>query len=155
MNDNELNSYLNDHLAGATAAIRLLTRLKRTGGKDASFYDRLRRDIEADQAVLKGLIRRVGKRDRMRQAVASLAEKVAGVKWKIAGLEKGSLGVFEAVELLILGVHGKEMLWSTLEILPPRVAWEQIDFGYLRRRAALQRRKLEAWRTVTLDAVMR
>ena len=57
-----LATYLNDHLAGAVAAIELLQDLidAQADSGATSFFTQLKSDIEADQQELKALIERLG-----------------------------------------------------------------------------------------------
>ncbi|MBN9518814.1 hypothetical protein J0H58_09885 [bacterium] len=55
-----LATYLNDHLAGSTAALELLEHLERTHPDLAPSLAVLRRDIEDDRRELEALMTRVG-----------------------------------------------------------------------------------------------
>src|SRR5215218_6124516 len=105
-----LGTYLNDHLAGATAAIDMLTHLEQfVGSGRGRFFALLRADIEADRAELEQFIERLGEtRSGVRQAVAWVAEKVARLKLKA---DAGPLHELEAVEAVAIGIHGKGSLW--------------------------------------------
>jgi methionine salvage enolase-phosphatase E1 len=71
---------LNDHLAGAVAALELLADLIETykGQQLQDFFVDLRRDIEADVNVLRKLIGRTHARESvLRKAIAWIAGKFA------------------------------------------------------------------------------
>lgn len=144
MNEN-LTAYLNDHLAGSVAAIELMDDL--IGALDEQslkqFLGDLKRDIEADQKILEQLIESAGESEgAMRKAAAWLSEKAARAKFKIAGEKVGGLGLVQALEMLALGVRGKELLWRALQnsstLLPG-----SIDLGELIRRAIEQQQRVE------------
>jgi hypothetical protein len=63
------------------------------------------------------------------------------------GFEPGELGLFEALEMLALGVQGKRLLWVALrEIAPAYPAWKDVNFADLELEAIRQRDGVEAWR---------
>jgi len=56
-----LHTYLNDHLAGATGALRLLDRMiEKSGAEEKAFYVGLHGEIEEDRATLVRLLERAG-----------------------------------------------------------------------------------------------
>ncbi len=62
-------------------------------------------------------------------------------------VEPGELGMFEALELLALGVQGKRQLWAALgEVAPWFPEWNGIDFANLESRAIQQRGGIESRR---------
>jgi hypothetical protein len=147
-----VGTYLNDHLAGSTAAIDLLKHLERSNdnGGRAPFFAALRADIEADQAELIALIDRLGvTRSGVRQAVAWVAEKFARLKLSIES-GGGPLHLLEATEALAVGVHGKGCLWRALAAAAQGTpALRGPDYGRLIAAADEQRERIE---TVRLEA---
>jgi hypothetical protein len=115
--NNNLAAYLNDHLAGSVAAIELIDDLV-NGSDDVSltqFLADLKRDIDSDQKVLEKLIDRIGEDESVvRKTAAWVSEKAARLKFKIAGDDFGGLGLVQALEMLALGIRGKELLWRAL-----------------------------------------
>jgi hypothetical protein len=115
--NNNLAAYLNDHLAGSVAAIELIDDLV-NGSDDASltqFLADLKRDIDSDQKVLEKLIDRIGEDESVvRKTAAWVSEKAARLKFKIAGEDFAGLGLVQALEMLALGIRGKELLWRAL-----------------------------------------
>src|SRR5690348_3179287 len=78
-----LAMYLNDHLAGATGALELLTHLQQAhaGIPMADFLTRLHTDIDADHHELTHLIDRLGMTESIpRKLTAWLGEKAAQLK---------------------------------------------------------------------------
>jgi hypothetical protein len=144
MNDN-LAAYLNDHLAGSVAAIELIDDLIGAVKEESvkGFLADLKRDIEADQKILEQLIERADESESVaRKAAAWFTEKLARVKFKIGGEDLGGLGLLQALEMLALGIRGKEALWCALEqsgtLLPGN-----IDLAELKRRAVEQQQRVE------------
>lgn len=142
---NNLEVYLNDHLAGAVAALELIEhrREKYEGERLEKFFSTLKGDIEADKETLQEVMRSVGiEESTVRQASAWAAEKVARARLKIAGDESGLVLAFEG---LIMGIFGKRMLWRALAVanVPNTSKW---DFEQLQRRAEDQIERAEAER---------
>ena len=106
-----LTTYLQDHLAGAMHAIELLKAIRdHYAGKPLGrFASELLIDIEADRDVLARLTENTGGASGGPKEWASwLAEKVSRLKLKHDSGD--GLGTFEALEFLVLGIHGKRAL---------------------------------------------
>jgi hypothetical protein len=145
--------YLNDHLAGAGAALELLTHIEEghPGTAAAQLAAELRPEITADSQVLHDLMRRAGiAESRPRQAAAWVTEKIAELKVRLDDRADGSLSLFESLEALSLGIEGKQALWGALAsaaVAAP--ALQETDYARLKMRAEDQRRRVEKQR---LDA---
>ena len=145
-----LTTYLNDHLGGAAAAVQLLERLVDNAGtpENAKFFSTVRAEIEEDRATLEDLLRRLGgSPSGLREFGGWLAAKVTGVKLKIDDPGTGTLERLEALEALVLGIHGKTRLWRSLaavsSVLPEL---QTLDLKELERRAEDQHARVEARR---------
>ncbi len=153
MNDN-LTAYLNDHLAGSVAAIELIDDLV-DASDDVSlkqFFADLKRDIESDQKVLEQIIARGGESEGgIRKVAAWVSEKAARAKFKVAGENFGGLGLVQALEMLALGIHGKELLWRALRRTDP-AAPADVDFTKLEQRALEQQKRVEDKRVEAVKA---
>lgn len=152
--NNNVAAYLNDHLAGSVAAIELIDDLV-NGSDDASltqFLADLKRDIDSDQKVLEKLIDRIGEDESVvRKTAAWVSEKAARLKFKIAGDDFGGLGLVQALEMLALGIRGKELLWRSLATSnwpPLRV----VDLAKLEQRAVEQQTRVEEKRLEAVKA---
>jgi hypothetical protein len=144
----ELDSYLNDHLAGSIGALELLAHsAKLYRGKPlGAFFTDLESEIKADQDRLRDLMRCLGvEESKVRQAGAWAAEKLGLARFAIAGGESGGLGLVLVLEGLIIGITGKQLLWRALDAanLPKAV---EFDFKELQRRAQEQIERTEAER---------
>jgi hypothetical protein len=140
----QLATYLNDHLAGATAALELLKHLERTHSELAPFLQNLRHDIELDRKELEALVARLGATQSVpRQAVAWVAEKFARLKMAVDDLSGNRLKLLESLEAVALGIHGKGALWRALKVVPAATG---PDYDLLVRRADEQRDRIEAIR---------
>ena len=152
--NNNLSIYLNDHLAGSVAAIELIDDLV-NGSDDASltqFLADLKRDIDSDQKVLEELIDRIGEDESVvRKTAAWLSEKAARAKFKVAGEDFGGLGLVQALEMLALGIRGKELLWRALanSNWPPL---RDVDLAKLEQRAVEQQKRVEEKRIQAVTA---
>ena len=145
MSHDNITTYLNDHLAGSVAAIELIDDL--VNASDAAslkqFLGDLKRDIESDQKVLEQLIAGAGESEGVvRKAAAWISEKAVRAKFKVAGEDFGGLGLVQALEMLALGIRGKELLWRSLSVSngPPT---RDVDLGKLEQRAIEQQRRVD------------
>jgi hypothetical protein len=144
----ELDSYLNDHLAGSIGAIELIAHwAKLYQGKPlGAFFTDLKSEIKADQDRLRDLMRCLGiEESKVRQAGAWAAEKLGLARFVIAGGEPGGLGLVLVLEGLIMGITGKQLLWRALDAANLAKA-EGFDFKELQRRAEQQIERIEAER---------
>ena len=142
--------YLNDHLAGSVAAIELLNHLRKLSvgtGREKLFVT-LKSEVEADQQVLKELLRELGEpQSGVRKAAAWLTEKVGEAKLKLDDPGSGELRLLEALETLELGILGKLGLWRALAVAADRVPQiKNLDLANLERRALEQHERVEAER---------
>lgn len=143
-----LNTYLNDHLAGATAALDLLDHIIDTAGSspDAAFFRDLRAEIAGDRATLESVLEHAGgSKSGVRQAGGWLAEKIGRLKLVVDDPSRGALHRLESLEILVVGIHGKRLLWRALggAALP---GLTQFDFVTLERRATDQHDRVDARR---------
>ena len=149
----ELGTYLSDHLAGSVGAIELLDHLikKHQHKSLATFFKDLRKDITADQEVLRKLIKRFkANESALRNAGAWLAEKFGRVKIHAAGTKRGELGLMQALEVLVLGITGKQLLWRALAAtFDSSPLLKGIDLENLEARAIEQIERVERQRLET------
>ena len=145
-----LVGYLNDHLAGSVAALELLQRLVETYQDQplGEFFQALRVEIESDQAVLKGLLRTLGEEEStMRKAGAWIVEKLSRSKIQLDPSNEGEMGLFLALEALVLGITGKHALWHALAVASAAIpALARLDYTNLIQKAVAQRDAVEAKR---------
>ena len=156
----ELASYLNDHLAGSVAAIELLDYLIKTHESKplAKFFKELRDDVSADQDVLHKLLRKFkAKESAIRKAGGWLAEKFGRAKIQVAGDKFGEMGLVQALEVLVLGITGKQLLWRALNsALGTSPLLRGVDLAQLEERAIDQIERIEVKRLeVAREAFLR
>jgi hypothetical protein len=136
----ELDAYLNDHLAGSVAALELLDHCARLykGGPLGTFFTEMKTRIGADQDTLCNLMSRLGiEESKARQASAWVGEKLSRAVFALAGNQPQGLGLLLALEGLIMGIAGKQLLWRALSATNfPRL--KHFDFEKLQRRAEEQ-----------------
>ena len=141
----QLTSYMNDHLAGAVAALELLHHLIATHKREPlhEFLVGLEGDIEADVKVLQRLLESThAQESSFRKLMGWIAEKLARSKFKAAGEKVGGLGLVQALETLELGVRGKQLLWRALAT-SNWPALRDVDLAELQKRAVAQQELLE------------
>ena len=140
--------YLHDHLAGASMAIDLLESMRKehAGQPLGQFAERLHLEVQADRDVLQALAERIGAgSNAIKNLAAWMSEKVSRVK--LGGQNENGLKTFEALEFLMLGIHGKWALWRALAAVAPTDARLQgTDFVRLVAKAGLQEVQVEHWR---------
>ena len=157
MTNNALQTYLQDHLAGALHAIELLKAMRAhfTGQPFGAFASDMLLEVEADRDILVRLAESVGATSGgMKEFGAWLAEKVSRLKLKHGSSE--GLGTFEALEFLLLGIHGKWALWRALAAIASFDSrLEGTDFAELIARAESQHEKVEEQRLDYVETVFR
>jgi hypothetical protein len=140
--------YLHDHLAGAKHAIELVKAMREEfkGKPLGTFAASILTEIKADRDTLERLAERVGSgASQVKEIAAWLSEKVA--RLKMGPDTKDSLGTFEALEFLELGIHGKWALWRVLAaIAPGDTRLQGTDFEELSARAESQRSAVDQLR---------
>jgi hypothetical protein len=115
-----LGTYLNDHFAGSTAALRLARRAahENRGNDYGRFLDRLAEEIDEDRETLRSIMRAfdVGE-DPLKSLPSLVLEVVARVKLNAPLWGYSPLSRLEELEGLELGVTGKDALWGALILL--------------------------------------
>jgi len=147
-----LGTYLDDHLAGAQAALALIDRLE-PDPADGLDLDALQREIEADRAVAVQLLEGLGdKPSGIKRAAGWIASQLSRPKLP----DDGALGRFEALELLSLGILGKRALWRALAAVQdgePRL--QDLDLARLEARALEQYERVEQARLACAQRAFR
>lgn len=148
-----LRAYLNDHLAGSTAAIDLIGKMRsnNAGTEFGAFLDALHEDIQADRTVLEQVMETLGvTSDTVKQAGGWIVEKLSRVMLDARVTGSEDLSRLMETEALSLGIEGKIAGWRALEHLPESDLG--VDLDALIERAKDQRSRLEPFR---IDAARR
>jgi hypothetical protein len=153
----QLGTYLNDHLAGASAGVEMARRLQDdvTGEPEAAVLGPLADEIEEDLKTLRGLVDLIGiQQNPVKQVAGWVGEKAHRVGVVAETLTAGPhLKRLLEAESMSLGVEGKLCLWLALiEMVPDYPQLTAVDLPALAERARDQRRRIEA---VRLAAVVR
>ena len=153
-----LGIYLNDHLAGATAGLELARRVAGAGQMpaDTATLQRLAAEIAQDRAALLDIMRALGVPVRSYKVWAAWAgEKAGRLKPNGRVRTRSPLSSLLELELLRLGVQGKEACWRTLRVqarTDPRLDVGQLE--ELSTRAAAQADLLEELRIRAAEHVL-
>ena len=157
MSSDALTTYLQDHLAGALHAIELLKAMRNhfAGEPLGAFASQLLAEIEADRDLLAKLTDSAGgATGGVKEWGAWLAEKVSRLRLKHGSAD--GLGTFEALEFLVIGIHGKRALWRALAVVAPFDSRVQgINFAHLISRAENQHQQVEEHRLACAESVFR
>jgi hypothetical protein len=152
-----LVTYLNDHLGGAQIAVQLLEAMRDQHDDEdfRQFAGALLPEVEADERTLRQMTEKVG-------SAPSAAKRAGGwILEKAARLKLGHTGstnfeLFESLELLALGIHGKLCLWKALQAVSAADArLRAYDFESLIRRAQEQYGEVETRRLNLAQLVLR
>jgi hypothetical protein len=156
--DTALRIYLNDHAAGAVAAIELARRCRGNNERTplGLYLSSLIEEIEADRRILDDVMERVGARkDPIKLAFGWLAEKMGRLKPNGQIIGYSDLSRLEELEGLCLGVEGKTALWRSLQAVAGHDGrLSDLDFSVLITRARAQRTALERHRRAAAAAAL-
>ncbi len=145
-----LETYLSDHLGGATAGVELAKKISSEYAKTTfgPFLAELAREIEQDKATLEELMGRLGiQRSPVKEATSWVAEKVSRLKLSDTMTGDRDLKRLVACEMLSLGIEGPASLWRALiEVSPAHAELAATDLAGLAKRAESQRSNLESHR---------
>jgi hypothetical protein len=148
--DQQLERYLNDHLAGSSGAVVMIQHFIDTleDQEARDFFIKLKSSVESDRDLLKRLLESAGMgTSALLSATGNITARVGFLKLMWEGFEPGRLGLFEGLEMLALGVQGKRLLWLALqEISTWYPEWSDVDFPQLELEAIAQRDGVERWR---------
>ena len=144
-----LATYLNDHLAGATAGSQLVQKISSEDSSPLStFLSELARDIEQDRKTLEGLMDRLGiEKDPVKEFSGWILEKFSRLKLSDQMTGSGDLKRLLEFETLSLGIEGKLSMWRALkEVSGSHAEMAETDLDGLAKRAEDQRATLEEHR---------
>ena len=151
-----LRTYLNDHLGGAQIAIQVLEAMcsQHEEHKFRMFAKDLSAEVQADDRTLRAIAESVGSSSSIvKRAGGWLIEKAARMKLGHTGSQ--SFEMFESLELLAVGVHGKLCLWKALQAASKLDArLQSFDFEELIRRAREQYDMVESERIELAQTVL-
>jgi hypothetical protein len=153
-----LATYLNDHLAGATAGRELARRSASSnrGSPLGQFLAVIAQEIDEDRDALLALMGelQVGT-DRVKVLGGWAAEKVGRLKPNGRLFSYSPLSRLLEVEGLTLGVRGKLALWQSLELIQStEPALANADLAFLVQRAERQLSELEQHRRATVPGAL-
>jgi hypothetical protein len=140
-----LETYLTDHLAGATAGLNLaqMAAKEHQGDEHGEFLSQLAIEIGEDYGTLEQLIADMGiDKSATKTALAEVGTKVMSPKF--TG-DDDALNAFITLETLSIGVEGKRCMWKALKSIEDPTL-ESLDIDALIERAESQRERIEEHR---------
>ena len=150
MSKQHLAIYLKDHLAGSEAGLEILEHIESAHGvgRIADITTRIRGEIEGERKVLARLLAQLDASTSVPRRVAGwMSEKALELKLIADDPGNGALRLFEAVEAIKLGVHGKLGLWKALEANAQQIpVLATVDYEVLIKQAEEQETLLEILR---------
>jgi hypothetical protein len=145
-----VSTYLNDHLAGATAGRELARRAagNNRGTALGRFLEQLAQEVDEDRDSLLALMSEMQiTPDRVKVLAGWAAEKLGRLKPNGRLLSYSPLSRLVELEGLLLGARGKLALWTALQTLEgDQPVLARADLGALSRRAEDQLEQLEQHR---------
>ncbi len=151
-----LTTYINDHLGGATTAIQILEAMRDQHDDPMfrNFAAVLLPEIEADDRTLRTIAQKIGPGpSAVKEFGGWILEKAARLKLGHTG--SADFAMFESLELLALGIHGKLCLWKALRVAAqqdPRL--REFGFEELMSRAQQQYEQVESYRLKLAQIVL-
>lgn len=151
-----MSTYLNDHHAGAHAAISLIDRLRGEEPSQAAWLEPLRAEIEQDRQTLADIMRRVDVNESaMKQVSGWIAERLVSLKLALESSHR-AFQIMEALEVLSIGILGKQKLWIALaEVASAYPGLSGVDFRALQARAVDQHARVERERAAAARRALR
>ncbi|MBO0819479.1 MAG: hypothetical protein J2P26_01360 [Nocardiopsaceae bacterium] len=148
--ENSLGSYLTDHMMGSISAHDLARRCAENNeGLVGEFFAGLAHEIGLDRETLESIASAVGVKEQpIKQAAGVAAERLSRFKIDHRMTGSSQLSLLLELELLYLGIQGKELLWRSLKAVAaddPRLS--RFDFDLLAARAQQQLAAVEEQRT--------
>ena len=155
MADQGLDTYLNDHHAGATAGVNLarMAADEHQQHEHGPFFNELAHEIKTDHDTLEALMEKLGTdKSASKSALAEVGSKLMAPKF--TGTED-ELNAFVTCETLSIGVEGKLCMWKALKCVEGAYpAFEDFDLDELMARAQSQRDRIEAKRLELAPAAL-
>jgi hypothetical protein len=153
MSREHLAAYLNDHLAGAAAALELVTQLAEETAEPNSFFTQLKVDIESDRDEVVRLMNQLDiPQNGLTPVKGWIAEQVPENKFAI---EDQALRRLARLEALFLGIEGKLRLWRALEAVSTVDAeLATPNYARLAGRAQYQRDEVEKLRIQAANSAL-
>ncbi len=140
-----LDTYLNDHMAGATAGTNLAKMASEEHQTDehGPFFSEIYAEIKADKETLQKLMDALTVDDSAtKTALAEVGSKLMGPKFT-AG-EDDRLNAFVTLETLSIGIEGKVCMWKALKtVVDAYPELQALDLDEFESRAQDQRNRLE------------
>ncbi len=151
----DLETYFQDHLAGASTAIEVIGLLLKHSREPilTNLLSALMVEVQEDKSALEGLVTTMGMSpSTLKDSAGWIGARFVTFK---ARAGKSPFGAFEGLEFLSMGIQGKLHLWKALQRSPAcENAMNRPDFGTFIERAVAQHRKVEELRLALAAVVL-
>ncbi len=148
--NSDLETYLQDHYAGAVGALELIEHLSKAHDDEelGDFFRRLHAEIAADHEQLRNIMTALGfDPSGVRNAGAWMAEKFGRVKLGFTESGEQQLRLLQSLESIYVGIAGKRLLWRALHAARDSSGLLRMtDFSLLEQRAVDQAEQVETRR---------
>src|SRR4051794_19798427 len=150
MANGELKTYLNDHLAGSVTGLELARHIasENDGTELGDFMREIAREIDEDRKALKEIMDSAGAgTEHHKLLLAWVTQKASMLKTHSPLSGGGDMTTFLELEMLFIGITGKQLLWKALAAADgddPRL--QELIERADRQREGVERHRLEAAR---------
>ena len=155
MGADKLATYVHNHLAGGVSAIDILEDLRddHKGEPLGAIVSDLLTEVQEDLETLRYVEGRLkGDPSKLKETLAWFGAKLT--RAQLGRDLAGDFGVFQALEILSLGILGKQALWRVLGVvLQGDSRFPDIDFSELAARAEKQHARVEEQRIAVAQKV--
>ena len=150
-----LDTYLNDHHAGATAGVNLarMAADEHQQHEHGPFFAEIAHEITTDHDTLERLMAKMNvDKSASKSALAEVGSKLMAPKFTGTDDE---LNAFVTLETLSIGIEGKLCMWKALKAVEDAYpSMEEFDLDELIARAESQRERIEAKRLELAPAAL-
>lgn len=153
LNHEDLAAYLDYHLLGSAAGVRLFDAVRQSwaGTPQEAEFRKLREELSAERKELKALHRSFGyQRNKLKQIGSAAGAVVSKINPLNPTRASGGVGAEMELESCLSALRGKQCMWQVLTVLAPKDSrLNATRFQELEAQAADQQKRVERIMTET------